>query len=254
MKRKRKPGGNPRDTTKAQPQSRTLKRQRIDLGGGAAGGSPITSSTRSKAQPQPSTSPRGGRAAKTRANQRLDAQARDLAEFRRQMTSSRTRTTSTSPRKPTGIRVSARLRGTVVEDDEWQEVPDEWLTVGDTRKSRTRDPPSGSLLSGKKTMKTGLEGDDSSISELTELSDGGDDVVEVERELDDKPVMDTEVTNPTSADRDTDAEVEDQQDEVGRLVDSPITPLFPHDFVEWETVSITQCRVSHPLTRPNRYA
>lgn len=158
------------------------------------------------------------------------------------MISSHTRTASTtSPRKPTGIRVSARLRGTTVEDDEWQEVPDEWLAVSDTRKSRARDLPSGSLLSGKKTMKTGLEGDDSSISELTELSDGGDDVVGAERKLDDKPVMDTEVTNPTSADRDTDAEVEDQQDEVAGLVDSPITPLFPDDFIEWETVSIIRC-------------
>lgn len=140
---------------------------------------------------------------------------------------------SATPRKPTGIRVSARLRGSAVEDDGWQEVPDEWL--GDN-KSHAK---SGPMLSGKKRIKTGLESDDSSISELTELSDGEDDAAGVERDIDEKPVVDTEVTNPTSAEKDTELEAEDQQ-EVAKLVDPPITPPLPDDFVEWETVSITQ--------------
>lgn len=181
----------------------------------------------------------------------LDAQARDLANFRRQMASSRTRAASTTPRKPTGVRVSARLRGTVVEDDEWQEVPDEWLAVNDAHKSYTKDPPSGPLLAGKKKTKTGLESDDSSISELTELSDGEDDAVEAQRNFDEKPVVDTEEANPTSVKKDTNVETEDQQGEDAKLVDPPITPLLPDDFVEWETVSSTPVYwISHSLTRP----
>ena len=156
------------------------------------------------------------------------------------MTSSRTRNASTTPRKPTGIRVSARLRTTVVEDDEWQAVPDEWLAASDTHKSRPKDPPSGPLLSSKKTMKTGLESDNSSISELTELSDGEDDAVGMKQGFDEKPVVGAEAANPTSGEKDTDVEAEDQQDEVANFVDSPITPLLPADFVEWETVSITR--------------
>jgi hypothetical protein len=207
-----------------------MKRQRIDLNSGAVGRSSAASSTRRKARSQPSQpSPgsREGRAAKTRANQRLDAQARDLADFRRQISSSRTRNASTTPRKPTGIRVSARLRSTAVEDDEWQAVPDEWLAVSDTHKSCAEDPPSGPLLSGKKRVKTGLESDDSSISELTDLSDGEDDA--------EKLVVDNEVT---STEKDTDVEAEDHQDEVANFIDPPIT--LPDDFVEWETVSITR--------------
>ena len=88
-------------------------------------------------------------------------------------------------------------------------------------------------------MKTGLESDDSSISELTELSDGEDDAVG-ERDFDEKPVVDAEVANPTSAEKDTDEEADDQQDEVTKFVDPPIIPLLPDDFVEWETVSITR--------------
>lgn len=126
-------------------------------------------------------------------------------------------------RKSTGIRISARLRGAAVEDDEWQEVPDEWLALSDTHKNYVNDPPSTPLPSGKKRMKTGLESDGSSISELTELSDGGDDAVGLERDVTDKHAVDS-----------TPAEVEGegQQDQVAS------SPSPPDDFVEWETVSI----------------
>ncbi|KAF8558093.1 hypothetical protein OG21DRAFT_1595512 [Imleria badia] len=234
LKRKRKPGGNSRNATKEQPQSLTVKRQRIDLNSRDVGRSSGRSSTRSKARSQLSSSPREGRAAKTRANQRLDAQAKDLAEFRRQMTSSRTRTPSTTPRKPTGVRVSARLRGTAVESGEWQEVPDEWLGASDN-KSYAKDSPSGPLPSGKNRMKTGLESDDSSISELTELSDGEDDAVGEERDFNEKPVVDSEVATPTSIEKDTELETEDQQDEMANLITTPL----PDDFVEWETICVT---------------
>ncbi|KAG8213169.1 hypothetical protein J3R82DRAFT_11580 [Butyriboletus roseoflavus] len=236
LKRKRKPG---RNTTKEQPQSLSVKRQRIDLDFGAVGQSSVARTTRGKAQIQPSQGSREGRAAKTRANQRLDAQARDLADFRRQMVSSRTRAASITPHKPTGTRISARLRGTAVEEDGWQEVPDEWLAVSDTQKSPAKDSPSGPLLASKKKMRTGLESDDSSISELTELSDGEDDMVGAERNIDETPVVETEETDPTSAEKNTNVEAEDPQGEEAKLVDPPITPPFPDDFVEWETICVT---------------
>lgn len=227
-----------------------MKRQRIDPDSGAVVQSSVARTTRGKAQVQASPGPREGRAAKIRANQRLDAQARDLADFRRQMVSSRTRAASITARKPTGIRVSARLRGTAVEDDEWQEVPDEWLAVSDTHKNSAKDPPPAS----KKQAKTGLESDDSSISELTELSDGEADAVGSERNFDEKSEADTEEANPTSVKKDTDVDAEDQQGEEEKLVDPPITPLLPDDFVEWETVSSTPVhRIGHSLICLNRY-
>ncbi|KAN0093108.1 hypothetical protein V8E55_003892 [Tylopilus felleus] len=241
LKRKRKPGGNSRNVTKKQSQSSTAKRQRIDQSSRPVERSSVTRSTRSKVQSQPSPSPREGRAAKMRANQRLDAQARDLAEFRRQMTSSRTRTASMNPRKYTGVRISARLRGAAVEDDEWQEVPDEWLAASDTHKGCAKDAPPSPLPSSKKGMKTGLESDDSSISELTELSDGEDDAEgeTEEEEAKETSLLDTEVANPASAGEDTDVEAEDQQDQVANPVDPSTTPPPPDDFVEWETICVT---------------
>ena len=137
------------------------------------------------------------------------------------------------PRKPTGIRVSARLRGVAVQDDEWQEVPDEWLATGDTHQKHAKAAPSGRLLVSKKKMKTGLESEDSSISELTELSDGDDDAAGAERDLHEKPVADMDETN---AEHGID-EIEDQLIEDAKLVDSPVTLPLPDDFVEWETAS-----------------
>lgn len=215
-----------------------MKRQRIDLNLEAVGPPSATRSTRGKTQAQLPSSPRGGRAAKTRANQRLDAQARDIAEFQRQMSGSRSRATSIIPRKPAGIRVSARLRGTVVEDDEWQEVPDEWLAASDSHQRHVKDPPSGSSPASKKKMKTGLESEDSSISELTELSDGEDDATGTERDAHEGPVVDADKTNPPIADKCTDAEIEEQQDGGGKLTNPHDMLSLPEDFVEWETVGI----------------
>lgn len=218
-----------------------MKRQRIDLDFGTVGQSSVARTTRGKAQHQPSPGSREGRAAKTRANQRLDAQAKDLADFRRQMVSSRTRAASINPRKPAGIRLSARLRGTTVEEDEWQEVPDEWLTTSDTHKSSAKDQPTDPPPDSERKTRTGLESDGSSISELTELSDGEDDVEGAERNFDEKPVVDTKETGPTSAEKDTDEEAEDHHGEEAKLADPPTTPLLPDDFVEWETVSTPVC-------------
>ncbi|KAG9315126.1 hypothetical protein JVU11DRAFT_4249 [Chiua virens] len=240
LKRKRKPGENGRKATKEPTQSITTKRLQMDSNTVSVARSPVIRITRGKTQSQRSPGSREGRAAKTRANQRLDAQARDLAEFQRQMVNSRTRAGSTTPRKPTGIRVSARLRGTAVDNDEWQEVPDEWLAESDTRRTLAKDSPSDSLPANKKRVKTGLESDNSSISELTELSEG-DDSIEAERDLDRKVVTDMEDTNPASKDNDTnlEGEGEGQLDEEAKSLDPPITPPPPDDFVEWETICVT---------------
>ncbi|KAI0648846.1 hypothetical protein C8Q79DRAFT_1064920 [Trametes meyenii] len=101
------------------------------------------------------------RAAKVQANKKLDLQAKELAEFQRQTARLASTKARTSPRKAppspskraVGTRVSARLRRSTRgadedegdDDDEWQQVPDEWLQdeAPATRRSsaRIRAPP-----------------------------------------------------------------------------------------------------------------
>ncbi|KAH9933667.1 uncharacterized protein BXZ73DRAFT_46246 [Epithele typhae] len=87
------------------------------------------------------------RAAKVRANKKLDLQAKELAEFQRQaavLARSSPRKPSGSPAKrAVGTRASARLRhagGGADEgaDEEWQQVPDEWLEEAAPVQRRTR--------------------------------------------------------------------------------------------------------------------
>lgn len=125
----------------------------------------------------PANGGRASRAAKAQANLKLDAQAKELAELNKQAallaSGSGTATRSSKRQKveafarPLGTRLSARLRGA---EDEWQPVPDEWL----------EDAAAGSGIKGKGKVqnqkrstipKTGLESDEESISDLTELSE-----------------------------------------------------------------------------------
>ncbi|KAF9243566.1 hypothetical protein BU15DRAFT_42854 [Melanogaster broomeanus] len=222
LKRKRKPerGSTTRKAgKKAQMQSQAAKRPRIDPEQSIVEHSnPTTRSSLRKPQPEPSPGSRG-RAAKMRANQRLDAQARDLAEFRQQMAStSRTAgAVAQTPRRPAGIRVSARLRGPAFEEDEWQEVPEEWLTTSNSNKEPQPDPPPV----GKKKLKTGLESDDDSISDLTELSEDEDEEAEGDTEVDPGDQQDEQ---PKAADQD---------------IDDDLPPPIPENFVEWETMCVT---------------
>ncbi|TBU25180.1 hypothetical protein BD311DRAFT_517968 [Dichomitus squalens] len=92
------------------------------------------------------------RAAKVQANKKLDIQAKELAEFQRQAAAlarsspRKTRAPASPAKRITGTRVSARLRhagGAGDEDDsddEWQQVPDEWLqeSASPSRRTRTR--------------------------------------------------------------------------------------------------------------------
>ena len=105
------------------------------------------------------------RAAKVQANKKLDVQAKELAEFQRQaarLASAKSRANG-SPRKSrgassspskraVGTRISARLRNSNRadaaddEDDEWQQVPEEWLQESaspEPRSSRARTRSKG---------------------------------------------------------------------------------------------------------------
>lgn len=140
---------------------------------------------------------KSARAAKLQANKKLDAQARELAEFQRQNAAlSREKEKATrskvegklSPTKRSvvGTRASARLRGPVVnEDDEWQPIPDEWLM--ESAGEATLKPKKGKAkelieeaaveaaaeelerVQSGTADNTGLDSDD--VSELTELSE-----------------------------------------------------------------------------------
>ncbi|KZT65867.1 hypothetical protein DAEQUDRAFT_730916 [Daedalea quercina L-15889] len=172
-------------------------------------------STRSrKSAPEPVPEPTGGRgstrAAKMQANKKLDVQAKELAEFQRQAaalvaasrSSRQTRQTraltepeQSSPARPTrsprkaalGTRTSARLRGAHDEgdDEEWQQIPDDWLqetvepvprlpTRSSARKGKAKaDYPQVGVTTDEPSVpvdgnKTGLESD--AASDLTELS------------------------------------------------------------------------------------
>ncbi|KIK94218.1 hypothetical protein PAXRUDRAFT_143337 [Paxillus rubicundulus Ve08.2h10] len=254
LKRKRKPegGGNTRNAgKKAQPQA--VKRQRIHSEQSSP--SPTRCPSPRKSHPQLSPGSRG-RAAKTRANQKLGAQAKDLAEFQRQMAIfSRTRgAASQTLRRPTGIRVSARLRGTAVEEDEWQELPEEWLATDDPDRDKGRESqPNSSPPASQKKSKTGLESDGDSISDLTELSDDGQEEAEGEANVYNKTNLVREEAQSQSGHRDVEdarfmedhSEIDpgDQQDERSKAadqdIDEDLPPSLPEDFVEWETICVT---------------
>ncbi|KAJ7219982.1 hypothetical protein GGX14DRAFT_432652 [Mycena pura] len=147
------------------------------------------------------TVPGGGRAAKTQAKLRLDAQAKELAELNRaaRLQSTEKRGGRTMVPRPLGTRVSARLKGGD-EDGEWQAVPEDWLADGGSSEKKT---------SVKQRAKTGLESDDDSVSELTELSE-----------------------EPVDEAKDEEAaELSQASDNAG--------DTQPDDFVEWETICVT---------------
>ncbi|KAJ7677324.1 hypothetical protein B0H17DRAFT_1079375 [Mycena rosella] len=154
----------------------------------------------------------GGRAAKAQAKLKLDAQAKELAELNRAAgvkgSEKRTRgRTPVAPVRPLGTRLSARLRG---DEDEWQAVPQDWLKEEGE--------------SNSKTAKTGLESDDDSISDLTELS---------EEAVDDAKEQD-EISTEVPAAEETSDHKEDAQ---------------PDGFVEWETICVTLSDWEHIAER-----
>lgn len=179
----------------------------------------------------PANGGRASRAAKAQANLKLDAQAKELAELNKQAallaSGSGTATRSSKRQKveafarPLGTRLSARLRGA---EDEWQPVPDEWL----------EDAAAGSGIKGKGKVqnqkrstipKTGLESDEESISDLTELSEEAINVIAGETSSKDDPVESPQ-TKKGSAKVTID----------GGDLEEP--PALPDGFLEWETVRL----------------
>ena len=188
----------------------------------------------------------GPRAAKLRANKKLDAQAKALAEFQRE-TAIATRSTrrtrqggldtdvvSSSSRQSRGTRVSTRLRRARPDPEgDWQSIPDEWLTEDNSeppprRSARAAKPSrlssddtdSESDLEDLKPTKTGLESNES-VSDLTDLSsnhenDHGDPTSTEENDRDGKvPNSDT-----TLDEKYNNTKLDDSQEE----------------FIEWEMV------------------
>ncbi|CAL1715762.1 unnamed protein product [Somion occarium] len=153
------------------------------------------------------------RAAKLQANKKLDAQYKELEAFQREAAAAQafqksptktapstvsgrgrrgTAPASPSPRPILGTRASARIRGTRgrgEDDDEWQQIPEEWLaetasaSVNGGRVNGTRTSARAKAKAAEKmdvdeseaeedkAKETELFGEGDSMSELTELSD-----------------------------------------------------------------------------------
>lgn len=187
-------------------------------------------------------------------------QRQKLAETR----SSRSlRNKSRAPPSPSknallGTRASARLRGVVHDDDEeWQEIPDEWLSETHESDAKPRTRSNGRLaLSSRKgkararivqpssdeeeseshtgaaAARTGLESDDD-VSDLTELSDDQEDAKsEGQPTKEDEPAdlaLPNEVTVPPPQERPEDKAKDPPNEEA--------SAQLPADFIEWEAVS-----------------
>ena len=156
-----------------------------------------------------------GRAAKTQARAKMDTQAKELAEFQKQVAIKyRGKAPATLP-VPKGTRISKRLRGAVGEE-EWQPMPDEWLEgSGSPAPTKARKP----------SPKTGLESDDESA--LTSLSD--------EEEEQEPPVI-------AEDDDDREPPHNDEEDSTVNGFNGDVKSVseVPDDFVEWETVCLSQ--------------
>jgi hypothetical protein len=249
LKRKRPAAGDTNNTTansKHQPAS--TKRPRLQADEGTTQKSHKIKTGNRSAQNHNAnnnlTDGGGGRAAKAQANLKLDEQAKELAELNRQAatlarsgsggetkTSKRPKVNQrskssgmgSSPTRPLGTRISARLRG--AQGDEWQPVPEEWLNEGAIGTQVNGGQASGSVK--KPFPKTGLESDEESVSDLTELSefsegketDANAEALKDEDEDTNVRMVDVEMPVPT----------DDRVEEV---------PILPEGFVEWETVCI----------------
>lgn len=198
---------------------------------------------------------------------KLDAQAKELAEFNRQTaTSARSQSGLRSSQRgkvasslttgngatglrkgkekdwAIGTRISARLRGSARDDnEEWQAVPQEWLAGEDRAKM--------SNGGGRKeeedwlhdvAVKTGLEREGSEISDLTELSEDNESVME---NGDGRGKgQEYEAINQEDEDEEGHLVQDIKQEETqgmnprdDRGAEEPT--VLPEGFIEWETVS-----------------
>ena len=189
----------------------------------------------------------GPRAAKLNANKKLDAQAKALAEYQREnaLASRSTRSARrcgpdnnavSHPSRPSrGTRVSNRLRRAKPDpEDEWQSIPDEWLTEDNSEPSSRGstsnakpgrlwhgDTNSESDLENQKPIKTGLESDES-VSDLTDLSSGRED--------------DLHEDHASTEDNTGDGNKCDSDAAPGEKHDDTKPDDNPEEFIEWEMV------------------
>ncbi|KAF9020933.1 hypothetical protein BDZ89DRAFT_1071853 [Hymenopellis radicata] len=217
LKRKRPP---PKANGKKAVKAATAKRARVEKAA-----APSKGKGKGKAKVSVPESPlnRHSRAAKSQANLKLDAQAKELEELNRQAvalargeaglrTSSRRQS---SPLKNTisvrslGTRTSARLRGSE-DDEEWQAVPEEWLH---------EDSGPSTRRSKRKALS-----ETSSVSDLTELTDS--DASDSDAEEDEEDEEEPEATD-----------VEEAEDEPMGADEQ--SSQLPADSVEWETLCVT---------------
>jgi hypothetical protein len=213
------------------------------------------------------------------ASVKLSAQAKELAELQRQAAlegrRSGRRVASPSPlrsssRQLMGTRMSARLRGVAQCDDEWQEIPDDWLNDhseaegdggtsasgsgrldGEVEMGQSSDPdprpePKPEAVPVPSTdaqrAKTGLESDDDDISELTELTEISPPatVVASHSKTRKKVGGSRRKTSRTKRGAFVDDPVDMWQPPEEVEPEEEIEPEWrpPDDFVEWETVRV----------------
>jgi hypothetical protein len=244
--------------------------------------------TRSARTRRPPSSPeelgpitsRGPRAAKMQASVKLSAQAKELAELQRQAALENRRSgrrvvspsppRKVSPRRPFGTRMSARLRGVAQVDDEWQEIPDDWLKdrndreeddgasgserldagpeVGQSNDPDPRPEPEPESLPDPETdtqrTKTVLESDDDAVSELTELTE-----LSLPATIVASPSKTRRASKKSGSSRRKTSRPKRRRVDESELMEQPLEEVepeeeiepewrLPDDFIEWETVRV----------------
>ncbi|EIN04932.1 hypothetical protein PUNSTDRAFT_146212 [Punctularia strigosozonata HHB-11173 SS5] len=197
---------------------------------------------------------RGARAAKLQANIKLDEQAKALEAFRREAENglpgraraTRQPTVLQTPSKPPlsgtprGTRASARLRGTVVSDeDEWQPIPQEWLKDGNT------DEVEGGMSEMEGGTRAG-SGDEDILSELSDLTELTEEKEELEGEktlsknsrpqTGKPPRSKTIGEDVVIAHQENELATSRETDDPSYVENDPMPPSLPADFVEWEMI------------------
>ena len=240
----------PEDSDDEDPPPPSAKRKRVQR---------QTRASTVHSDPPPSSS--RSRAAKVQANKKLDAQAKELAEYQRQAAASaKTRSTrqkQASPQKQAsvGTRSSARLRGSARDDDEWQEIPKEWLKASvsdvesedgdDSTGVKEEDDDDAERGTGTTNGAPNIGGDES--SDLTELSDSSEASDGDHGEQ--KPATLTNGSRKRGSRNTKDSKAREPPQQ---QTDAEEVAEVTGDFVEWELVcrcilSLTTSR-SHPLT------
>ncbi|KAH9941354.1 hypothetical protein B0H21DRAFT_811643 [Amylocystis lapponica] len=270
-----------RDDEESDSQQQSAKRKRVQP--------KVTGrSTRShKKQAAPITPEAGGksaRAAKLQANRKLDAQAKELAEFQAaSMSKSGSRSTRRTrseleprssppkllPQTPRGTRTSARLRGPAAkEDDEWQQIPEEWLIESADVAEPIDVKGKGKAKAAKEEIeehgpameehKTGLESDEES-SELSDLPEDVDESGETEstnQHLPSSSLFPNGNSHKARSSKRLTPKIQSQAaNEPSDVPDVTGDPMLgdvhpvPEDFVEWEAICVTLYEWEHIAER-----